>query len=220
MSFDANSMEDPTTAQHLHSINEIDDFSSNTPSTFDPVSDDATDSVEQPLTASEADITTGALALELDALLTKSDVLTEEEATSSEPVEDLRESDFEEDHLRASNDDRSSLPDLEHDDQDSMEDNYGVDAPENGECNGEDDSEMISVVVIEKLKKKNPKACLQGIPGELQDMILKLLLVNGELGRSTSIDEENGYGTTAAYGLHPAILRVCKSLYERGCGVL
>lgn len=65
----------------------------------------------------------------------------------------------------------------------------------------------------------NPEACLTGVPSEVQDMILDLLLVNPDLRRRTSNAQHSQYSILEAYGLEPAVMRTCQQLYDRSVGV-
>ena len=131
--------------------------------------------------------------------------------------DDRRELSLEE--LGASEEDRNRIPELADDRQSTSNFNsYGDDALE--EAHNDHDWEASSSSNFTKCKRNNTEACLEGLPAELLDEILGLLLVNPELGRSTSISEDDDYGTSAIYGLYPDVLRVSKHLHKRGIAVL
>ncbi|CZR65120.1 uncharacterized protein PAC_15020 [Phialocephala subalpina] len=61
---------------------------------------------------------------------------------------------------------------------------------------------------------------LLAIPWDIRHIIIKFLLSNESLAKPTSVYEEKKFGAQQAYGLSPALLRVCHQLYEEGCNVL
>ncbi|KAM0194501.1 hypothetical protein ACHAPC_000975 [Botrytis cinerea] len=61
---------------------------------------------------------------------------------------------------------------------------------------------------------------LQYIPAEIRRKIFICLLVSTELGEASSIDQLEGYGADAKYGLSPQILLVCRLFHEEGMEIL
>lgn len=61
---------------------------------------------------------------------------------------------------------------------------------------------------------------LQYIPTEIRRNIFICLLVSTELGEACSIDQLEGYGADARYGLSPQILLVCRLFHEEGMEIL
>ncbi|TGO61811.1 hypothetical protein BCON_0024g00110 [Botryotinia convoluta] len=60
---------------------------------------------------------------------------------------------------------------------------------------------------------KSRKSALDKLPVEVRRMIYKELLVNPVLGTMKAIEADTEFGVEAIYGLTPAILRTCRSIY-------
>lgn len=193
-------MEIPTSAQLSHSTSPTQDMSSPLGS-MDPTSEPSTSN--DTTSAGEAEAVVDPIAQEVDTSMSNED-------TSEAQMESQNETDHEDDDMYVSDD--GNNPNGFYYISDAASDN----AQEEEENNNRTNSEMSST----KTQPPNPEACLEGLPGEIQDMILEYLLINSDLGRSISVSEDTGYGKNAAYELHPAIMQVCRRLYERGSGVL
>lgn len=216
------------TAQPQPPIDNMEAVSSPASSTSDVIQCNDITSLEEVLMSGERNIDTNVLTQEPDTISIAVEEAKDSGATITQAAgvignlnaeeDDRRDLSSEEDGLEASDEDSNSLPDLE-DDPESIR-SYNGDNDQESESNSGDVSDDSSSLTYAKRKTKNPKACLHGLPVELLDEILGLLLINPELGRSTSISRENNYGTSAVYGLHPYVLRVCKHLHKRGIAVL
>ncbi|KAF5874556.1 uncharacterized protein Bfra_004567 [Botrytis fragariae] len=71
-----------------------------------------------------------------------------------------------------------------------------------------------------KAMTKSKKSALDKLPLEVRRMIYKELLVNPVLGTMKAIEADTEFGVEATYGLTPAILRTCRSIYEEASEVL
>lgn len=71
-----------------------------------------------------------------------------------------------------------------------------------------------------KTTTKSTKSALDKLPLEVRQMIYKELLVNPVLGTMKAIEADADFGAEAIYGLTPAILRTCRSIYEEASEVL
>ncbi|KAF7956624.1 hypothetical protein EAE96_003958 [Botrytis aclada] len=67
---------------------------------------------------------------------------------------------------------------------------------------------------------KFKKSALDKLPLEVRRMIYKELLVNPVLGTMKAIEADTEFGVEAIYGLTPAILRTCRSVYVEASEVL
>ncbi|TGO42571.1 hypothetical protein BHYA_0007g00710 [Botrytis hyacinthi] len=67
---------------------------------------------------------------------------------------------------------------------------------------------------------KSTKSALDKLPLEVRRMIYKELLVNPVLGTMKAIEADTEFGVEVIYGLTPAILRTCRSIYEEASEVL
>jgi hypothetical protein len=52
------------------------------------------------------------------------------------------------------------------------------------------------------------------LPLEVRLRIYRFLLVNPELGETTSLGKKTDYGKYVLFGLSPAVLRTCKAIHE------
>ncbi|CAD6442767.1 52193f30-ead5-4c28-89ef-7c627d989225 [Sclerotinia trifoliorum] len=73
------------------------------------------------------------------------------------------------------------------------------------------------------IPSRNSRAHLLNMPSEIRDEILSYLLTNPILGQGISVTMEAGplrkgnrEVTSPKYDLHPAVLRVCKQMYQEG----
>ncbi|TGO17970.1 hypothetical protein BTUL_0013g00430 [Botrytis tulipae] len=69
-------------------------------------------------------------------------------------------------------------------------------------------------------RTESTKSALDKLPLEVRRMIYKELLVNPVLGTMKAIEADTEFGTEAIYGLTPAILRTCRSIYKEASEVL
>ncbi|KAF7901000.1 hypothetical protein EAF00_003221 [Botryotinia globosa] len=69
-------------------------------------------------------------------------------------------------------------------------------------------------------RTKSTTSALDKLPLEVRRMIYKELLVNPVLETKKAIEPGTEFGTEAIYGLTPAILRTCRSIYEEASEVL
>ncbi|TGO27011.1 hypothetical protein BPAE_0049g00380 [Botrytis paeoniae] len=69
-------------------------------------------------------------------------------------------------------------------------------------------------------RTKSTKSALDKLLLEVRRMIYKELLVNPVLGTMKAIEADTEFGVEAIYGLTPAILRTCRSIYEEASEVL